>query len=132
MASTTPLSSTFPTTSARTEAGVTHIDLNFASAMSKGSGSIFVTDGAVQTVIDRVTGQPTLRVVGATFTKVIALDQVSVSGTHVMFDAAGLPAGASLNVYMGAGTLLSGGKAAGAITVPGSAAFTTPAGPAPR
>jgi hypothetical protein len=131
MASTTPLFSALPTTSARTEAGVTHIDLNFASAMSKGSGSIFVTDGSVQTVIDRATGQPTLRVVGATFTKLIALDEVSISGTHVMFDAAGLPANASLNVYMGAGTLQSGGKAAGAITVPGSAAFTTPAAGAP-
>jgi hypothetical protein len=121
----------FPTTSARTEAGVTHIDLNFASAMSKGSGTIIVTDGAVQTVIDRVTGQPKLRVVGGSFSKEIPVDQVSISGTHVLFDATGLPPGASLNVYMGAGTLLSGGKAAGAITVPGSATFTTPAGPAP-
>ncbi|RZA34603.1 MAG: hypothetical protein EOP92_14870, partial [Lysobacteraceae bacterium] len=130
MTSTFPTSSAFPTTSARTLDGVTHIDLNFASAMGKGSGSIFVTDGAVQTVIDRATGQPKLRVVGATFTREISLDQVQVSGTHVLFDATGLPPGASLNVYMGAGTLLSGGKPAGAITVPGSASFTTPAGAA--
>ncbi|KFI07302.1 hypothetical protein JN27_10150 [Massilia sp. BSC265] len=107
---------------------MTRIDLNFATTMGKGSGSIFVTDGAVQTVIDRVSGEPKLRVVGATFTKEIPLDQVSVSGTHVSFNAAGLPAGATLNVYMAAGTLLSGGKALGAITVPGSAAFTMPVG----
>ncbi len=111
---------------ATTVNGVTHIDLNFTAEMVKGSGSIFVTDGAVQTVIDRVTGQPTLRVVGASFTKVITLDQVKLSGTHVLFDADGLPPDANLNVYMGAGTLLSGGKAAAAITVPGSAAFSTP------
>jgi len=106
---------------------VTSIDLNFESAMSKGSGTIFVTDGAVQTVIDRVTGEPKLRVVGGTFSKQITLDKVSIEGTHVKFDAAGLPPGASINLYMAAGTLLSGGKPAGAITVPGSAAFTTPA-----
>ncbi|SFC61201.1 Ig-like domain-containing protein [Massilia yuzhufengensis] len=122
----TPVSSALPTTSARTEAGVTHVDLNFSTAMAKGAGSIFVTDGAVQTVIDRVTGQPKLRVVGATFTKEIALDQVQVSGSHVMFDAIGLPPGAELNIYMGAGALISGGKPLAAITVPGSAAFTTP------
>lgn len=125
--STLPASSLLLTTSAETVNGVTHIDLNFATAMAKGNGSIFVTDGAVQTVIDRVTGQPTLRVVGASFTKLVSLDQVQVSGTHVIFDAAGLPPGAKLNVYMGAGTLLSGGQSVSALTVPGSAAFTTPA-----
>jgi len=119
-------SPTFPNTSATTANGVTHIDLNFAMAMSKGTGSIFITDGTVQTVIDRVTGQPKLRVVGATSTKEIAVDQVHVSGTHVLFDVAGLPAGHSWNVYMGAGVLLGGGKPIAAITVPGSAAFTTP------
>lgn len=121
-----PLASSLQNLTATTANGVTHVDLNFATAMSKGSGAFFVTDGSVQTVIDRVTGQPTLRVVGATFTKVVSLDQVQVSGTQVSFDAAGLPPGASLNVYMGAGTLLSDGKAVAAITVPGSASFTTP------
>lgn len=118
--------SSFPTTSATTAGGVTHIDLNFVSAMSKGSGTIFVTDGAVQTVIDRITGQPKLRVVGGTFSKEISLDKLSFSGTHVMFDVAGLPPGAKPNVYMAAGTLTSGGKAASAITVPGTASFTVP------
>lgn len=126
----TPLaSSLLRVTSATTDNGVTHIVLNFWADMSKGSGSIFITDGAVQNVIDRVTGQPTLRVVGATFTKVVSLDQVRIGddGKDLMFDAAGLPPGASLNVYMSAGTLLSGGKAVSALTVPGTAAFTTPA-----
>lgn len=119
--------SSFPTTSARPIDGATRIDLTFASAMSKGSGSIFVTDGAVQTVIDRLTGEPKLRVVGGSFKKEISLDQVSVSGNQVSFDAAGLPPGLALNVYMGAGALLADGKAAAAITVPGSASFTVPA-----
>lgn len=133
MPTTTTISSAFPTTSARTVDGVTQIDLNFATAMSKGSGAIFVTDGTVQTVIDRHTGEPKLRVVGATFTQEISLDQLSIGsdGKVVTFNAASLPAGATLNVYMAAGTLLSEGKAAGAITVPGSAVFTTPAGPPP-
>ncbi len=127
MSSTSLSSSVLPTTSASSVAGATRIDLNYATAMAKGSGSIFITDGAVQTVIDRVTGQPKLRVVGGTYSKEITLDQVSISGTHVMFDATGLPAGAKLNVYMGAGTLTSGGKAAPAITVPDKASFTVPA-----
>lgn len=115
-----------PTTTTRTSAGVTHIDLNFASEMTKGSGSIFVTDGAIQTVIDRVTGQPKMRVVGATFTKEISLDQVHISGTHVMFEAAGLAPGLAYNVYMGAGTLLSGGRAYAGFSAPGQSSFTTP------
>lgn len=131
MSTTTPLSSAFPTPALREADGLSWIDLAFASDMAKGSGTIFVTDGAVQTVIDRGTGEPTLRVVGASFTKEIPLDRVSITKNLVTFDAADLPAGATLNVYMGAGTLLSGGKPAGAITVPGSAAFTTPAGEPP-
>jgi hypothetical protein len=130
MASTSTLtspSSSLLSTSARTENGVTHIDLAFSAEMSKGGGSIFVTDGAIQTVIDRVTGQPKLRVVGATFTREVTLDAVQLSGNHVMFDAAGLPPGAELNIYMGAGTLVGGNKAFAGITLPGSAAFTTPA-----
>lgn len=121
-------STSFPATSARTVDGVTRIDLAFATgtAMGKGSGTIFVTDGAMQTVIDRVTGEPKLRAVGATYTAEIPLDQVSIVNNVVTFKAAGLPAGAAMNVYMGAGTLLGAGKALGAITVPGSASFTVP------
>lgn len=126
MTSTTSLSATIlPTITSTTTNGVSHIDLAFASAMTKGSGSIFVTDGAVQTVIDRVTGQPKLRVVGGTFTKEIMLDQVVASGSHVSFDAAGLPPGATLNIFMGAGTLLSSGRAWAGLSAPGQATFTT-------
>lgn len=125
--STLPASSAIPTVSASTVGAATRINLNYSpSEISKGSGSIFLTDGAVQTVIDRVTGQPKLRVVGATFSKEIPVDDVSISGTHVSFDATGLPPGAKLNVYMGAGTLTSAGKAAPAITVPDKASFTVP------
>ncbi|WP_313028949.1 Ig-like domain-containing protein [Massilia alkalitolerans] len=129
MPTTTIPPSVFPIDTAWTSDGVR---LTFAGAISKGSGSIFVTDGAVQTVIDRVTGEPRLRVVGGSFTKELSLDQVSISDSHQLtFSGAGLPAGATLNVYMGTGTLLSGGKPLAAITLPGSAAFTTPAAEPP-
>lgn len=121
---------TFPAPKPRLVDGVTWVDLTITN-VAKGSGSIFVTDGAVQTVIDRVTGEPKLRVVGGTFKKEISLDKVSIKGNVVSFDAGGLPPGATMNVYMGAGTLLSGGKPVGAITVPGSASFTAPTGDAP-
>ena len=115
-----------------TTAGTTHIDLTFSSAMSKGGGSIFVTDGAVQTVINRVTGQPELRVVGATVTREIPLSQVTINGNHVEFDAGGLTPGGAYNVFMGAGSLLGDGRAFAGITAPGQAAFTTPeVAPAP-
>lgn len=61
MPTTTIPSSVFPIDTAWTTDGAR---LTFAGAISKGSGSIFVTDGTVQTVIDRVTGEPRLRVVG--------------------------------------------------------------------
>lgn len=129
MPTTTIPPSVFPIDTAWTSDGVR---LTFAGAISKGSGSIFVTDGAVQTVIDRVTGELRLRVVGGSFTKELSLDQVSISDSHQLtFSGAGLPAGATLNVYMGTGTLLSGGKPLAAITLPGSATFTTPAAEPP-
>lgn len=57
---------------------------------------------------------------------------MSISDSHQLsVSGAGLPAGATLNVYMGTGTLLSGGKPLAAITLPGSAAFTTPAAEPP-
>lgn len=113
-----------------TVAGVTHIDLDFSAAMAKGRGTIFVTDGAVQTVIDRVTGEPKLRVVGATVTKEISLDQVSISGTHVSFDATGLATGKHYNIFMGVGTLQSGGSPFAGYTVPNQVAFDiAPAAP---
>lgn len=115
-----------------TTAGTTHIDLTFSTAMSKGGGSIFVTDGAVQTVINRVTGQPELRVVGATVTREIPLSQVSINGAHVEFDASGLTPGGAYNVFMGGAALLGDGRAFAGLSAPGQAAFTTPAGaPAP-
>ncbi|GAB3390190.1 Ig-like domain-containing protein [Massilia agri] len=125
-------SSSSPTLLAKTvstTAGVTHIDLNFSATMAKGRGSIFVTDGAVQTVIDRATGEPKLRVVGATFTKEIPLSQVTVNGSHVSFDAAGLAGGKHYSIFMGAGTLTSGGSPFAGYTVPNQVAFDVAAAP---
>jgi len=128
MTATSPI--TLSSKTVTTTAGVTHIDLNFSAAMAKGRGSIFVTDGAVQTVIDRVTGEPKLRVVGATFTKEVPLSQVTVEGSHVSFDAAGLAAGKHYSIFMGAGTLTSGGSPFAGYTMPGDLTFTMPSLPA--
>jgi hypothetical protein len=129
MTATSTSSASLVSKTVTTVAGVTHIDLDFSAAMAKGRGTIFVTDGAVQTVIDRVTGEPKLRVVGATVTREISLDQVSISGTHVSFDATGLAAGKHYSIYMGVGTLQSGGSPFAGYTVPNQVAFDIAAAP---
>lgn len=85
------------------------LDLSFSTAMAKGSGYIYITDGAVQTVIDRATGLPTIRIVGATETRKIAVGaaDVQVSGNHVLVKAEGLMPGHVYSVYMGEGVLTS-------------------------
>ncbi len=129
MATSSPLS---PSATVTTTAGVTHIDLNFSAAMAKGQGTIFVTDGAIQTVIDRVTGEPTLRVVGATVTREIPVSQVTITGgTRVGFDVIGLAEGKHYNVYMGAGVLTSNGTLFAGYTVPGQIAFDVAPAPPP-
>ncbi|MGB9107898.1 MAG: Ig-like domain-containing protein, partial [Telluria sp.] len=90
-------------------AGGTMIDLVFDTAMAAGSGTITITDGAVQTVIDRATGQPTMRVVGATDTHTISASSVSVDGAHVTLNVAGLLPGHQYSIVMGGGVLLSSG-----------------------
>jgi len=122
-------SPTLPTATVTTNAGVTHIDLAFAAAVAKGRGSIFVTDGAIQTVIDRVTGEPTLRVVGATVKKEIGLGQVSIDGRHASFDAADLAPGKHYSIFMAPGVLSSGGIPIGGITVPNQLGFDVAALP---
>lgn len=122
---------TLLTTSFTTTAGTTHIDLTFSTPMSKGGGSIFVTDGAIQTVINRSTGLPEQRVVGATVTREIALGEVSIDGALVGFDASGLAPGGAYSVFVGAGALLGGGRAFAGITTMGQVAFTTPEVAAP-
>jgi hypothetical protein len=87
--------------------GGTTIDLVFNTAMAAGSGTITITDGAVQTVIDRATGQPAMRVVGATDTHTVSAASVSVDGTHVTLNVAGLLPGHQYSIVMGSGVLLS-------------------------
>lgn len=95
-------------------AGGMRIDLVFNTAMAAGSGTITITDGAVQTVIDRVTGQPAMRVVGATDTHTISAASVGIdsTGTHVMLDVAGLLPGHDYSVVMGNGVLVSSANVA--------------------
>ncbi|WP_296944619.1 Ig-like domain-containing protein [uncultured Massilia sp.] len=84
-----------------------HIVLDFDTAMATGSGTIYVTDGAVQTVIDRATGLPALRIVGATDTHAIAAGDVGIEGSQVSLDVAGLLPGHAYSIVMAAGVLVS-------------------------
>ncbi len=85
----------------------TVIDLVFNTAMVAGSGTIYITDGAVQTVIDRATGQPTMRVVGATDTHTVSASSLSIDGAQVKLTVAGLLPGHQYSIVMGSGVLLS-------------------------
>jgi len=88
-------------------AGGMRIDLVFNTAMAAGSGTITITDGAVQTVIDRATGQPAMRVVGATDTHTISAANAVIDGTHVKLDVSGLLPDHSYSIVMGNGVLRS-------------------------
>jgi hypothetical protein len=111
-------------------AGGMRIDLVFNTAMAAGSGTITITDGAVQTVIDRATGQPAMRVVGATDTHTISASSVSVDGTHVKLNVAGLLPDHAYSIVMGNGVLVSSEHVAfGGVRSTSQVQFTT--APAP-
>ncbi|MEH6437388.1 Ig-like domain-containing protein [Massilia sp. DD77] len=104
---------------------VTQIDLEFSTAMAKGAGYVYLTDGAVQTVIDRVSGLPTIRIVGANDTRKILVSDLQVSGNHVIVKASGLAEGHAYNVFMNEGVLLSSTlRSFAGVTVPGTVDFT--------
>jgi hypothetical protein len=106
----------------------TLIDLVFDMAMAAGSGTITITDGAVQTVIDRATGQPTMRVVGATDTHTVSAASASVDGIHVKLNVAGLLPGHQYSIVMGSGVLLSSDHVAfGGVRSTSQLQFTAPA-----
>jgi hypothetical protein len=106
----------------------TIITLDFSTTMAAGSGTIYVTDGAVQTVIDRATGLPVMRIVGATDTHAIAVSTVHVEGTQVTIDATGLKPGHGYSVVMDAGVLVSSGhRVFGGLHSAAQASFDTPA-----
>jgi hypothetical protein len=106
----------------------TVITLDFSTTMAAGSGTIYVTDGAVQTVIDRATGLPVMRIVGATDTHAIAVGSVHVDGTQVTIDATGLKPGHGYSVVMDAGVLVSSGhRVFGGLHSAAQASFDTPA-----
>lgn len=105
--------------------GHLRLDLSFSTGMALGSGSIFITDGAAQSVIDRSTGLPTLRIVGATVTREVPVSSVSIDGNHVYIDGLDLPGGHSYSVLMGPGVLLSSSQFPFAgLTNPARASFT--------
>jgi hypothetical protein len=111
-------------------AGGMSIDLVFNTAMAAGSGTITITDGAVQTVIDRATGQPAMRVVGATDTHTISASSVSVDGTHVKLNVAGLLPDHAYSIVMGNGVLVSSEHVAfGGVRSTSQVQFTTDPAP---
>jgi hypothetical protein len=86
--------------------------LHFNAAMRIGGGTVYVTDGAVQTVIDRVTGLPTLRIVGATDTHAVAASSLVIDGDTVTVHVPGLIPGHAYHVFMDGGALQSTNGAA--------------------
>lgn len=115
------LSQTVSGTAARTT-----IDLTFSTAMRAGtSGSIYITDGAVQTVLDS-SGMPSLRIVGASDTREIALSSLHFSGEHVLIDGLDLLAGHHYSVVISPGALQSTeSKAFAGVRSPGQISFST-------
>jgi hypothetical protein len=107
----------------------TIITLDFSTTMAAGSGTIYVTDGAVQTVIDRASGLPVMRIVGASDTHAISVGSVHIDGTQVTIDATGLKPGHGYSVVMDAGVLVSSGhRVFAGLHSAGEASFATPAG----
>jgi hypothetical protein len=104
----------------------TTISLAFNEAMGRGSGMVIVTDGAIQTVIDRSTGLPTLRVVGATETHEIPVSMVGIDGTQVTINADGLTPGHQYRVFIAPGVLQSNGQPFAGVTSSSLLAFKAP------
>lgn len=103
------------------------LDLTFSTAMKAGSGMVYVTDGAVQTVIDGATGLPTLRIVGATDTHQVPASSLRYDGNHVFVDAYGLKPGLNYSVIIAPGALASTeNKAFAGLRSPGYASFSAP------
>ena len=108
------------------------IDLQFNVDMRAGAGSIYITDGAAQTVIDRATGLPTMRIVGGTDTHKIASGSLDFSGNHVLIDAPALKPGHTYSVFIAPGALSAGtGQLFAGIRTGDVAGFTTPGGSSP-
>ena len=103
------------------------IDMEFSTEMARGQGVVYITDGAVQTVIDRMTGLPAIRIVGASETHAIPVSDLQLSGTLVILEAAGLGPGRTYNVFMADGVLREASQYSyGGITVPGTVSFLVP------
>lgn len=107
----------------------TSIDLVFdmAMAVANRGGVVTITDGTVQTVIDRATGKPVMRVTGATDTHTVSAASLVVDGSNVKLDVAGLLPGHTYSVVMAAGVLASGEQVAfGGVRSTTQLRFTTP------
>ena len=93
--------------------------LDFNTAMAAATGTIIITDGAVQTVIDR-----------ATDTHTVSAASLVIEGSHVKLDVTGLLPGHTYSVVMGADVLQSSGHMAfGGVRSTSQLTFTTPAAP---
>ena len=95
-----------------TEGITPKIILTFSQDVHAAGGVIYITDGAAQTVIDRVTTLPVVRIVGATDTRAIDVNDT----THVKFDggqvtvtvSSALKPGVTYSVLIGKGVLVGG------------------------
>lgn len=108
------------------------VDLGFNVGMDKGAGTIWITDGAVQTVIDRATSQPAMRIVGGTDTHQVPAASLSIdpaNPTHVSFTVDGLLPDHVYSVVMTPGALLdTNGRPFAGVRDVGAHQFTAPGG----
>lgn len=91
--------------------GVTpNIVLAFSQDVFAAGGMIYITDGAAQTVIDRVTKLPVVRIVGASDTRAIDVndsDHVSFDGSQITITvSSALKSGVTYAVLIGKGVLV--------------------------
>jgi hypothetical protein len=104
------------------------IDLVFTTDMALGVGKIYITDGAMKTVIDPVTGLPALRIAGGTDTQVVAASSIHISGAHVLIDGLNLKPGHAYSILMEPGALASTSlRPFAGVTNPTRVSFGTPA-----
>lgn len=85
------------------------VALYFNEPVARGNGTIYITDGVAQTVIDRVSGKPVMRIAGATDTHVISASdagKVSIVNGAVQIKAGNLVEGKNYSVLVTKGAFI--------------------------
>lgn len=116
--------------SASAEGTKTRLDLTFNTTMAARTGKIYVTDGAMRTVIDPETGALSTRIVGATHTVEIKVSDLHFSGTHVYTNALALLPDHEYSVLIDPGAMATdAGRTYAGLSRPGTVTFMTGSAP---